>query len=495
MTVAARHLRARVFGIVAAGALAVSGCGNATNEAPPSSIVPADALLYAEFDLTLSDPQEAGLSKLVEAATGKKPEGNPLLSALEAVGGGHAGALADVRGDLGWIGDRIAYVQLSSFAPGQNGVIVAVRDADGGLDALEEALGEEPRQIKLGGADVKEFREEGVVAGEIGGYLVVGGRPFVEAIARDDHKKPLGDRPTFKRVAAARPGAFATIYVDLPRAAAQSARFKARAEENLGARALKEPYGYVVDVEEDSIGFEQLTGGTQLPGLGATKLVEEAPSGAFFSLGARDLASNGRRLLSATASLAEVPDIGPDVLERDLRRSGFDLDRDVLGWMGDGAIWASGRSGRSFVAGMIVEAAEPAVARATFKKLHGKLLADRYLVRGTATDWRLDFGRTGELHLTLKGDRATLTFRERARPGRGHIVETAAGQRMRKMLDGARPAFLLDVDALIAFVNRTSMRSDSDWLYVKRLMKVFSSVAGFPSDRGAPRIEGLIRDR
>lgn len=495
MTVAARGVRARVFGIVAAGALAVSGCGNATREVPPSSIVPQAALLYAEFDLTLEEAQEAGLSKLVETATGKKPEGNPLLAALEAVGGSRAGALAKVRGDLKWIGDRVAYVQLSDFTRGNSGLIVAVRDADGGIDALEKALGEEPREIELGDAEFKEFRKQGVVAGELSGYLVVGGRPFVETLAKDDRSEPLGDRPTFKRVAAARRGAFATIYVDIPRAAAKSARFKARAEENLGARALKEPYGYVIDVDADTIGFEQLTGGTEFPGLGATKLVEEAPSGAFLSLGARDLAANGRRLLSATASLAETPDVRPDALERDLRRSGYDLDTDVLGWMGDGAIWVSGRSGRSFVTGMIVEVAKRAQAKATFKKLYRQLVADRYLVRGTATDWRLQFGRAGELHVALKGDRATVTFRERARPGRGSIIGSAAGKRMREALDGSQPAFLLDVDALLPFVEKTSMRRDRYWLDAKRLMRVFSSLTGFQSERGAPRLEGLIRER
>jgi hypothetical protein len=475
----------------AAAAVALAACGNETDSAPPDTVAPADALLYAEVDLTLGEGQQEGLAALVENVTGKAPEGDPLLAAVEALSDGKAGPLTRVRGDLPWLGDKIAYVSIPPLREQEDhGVVAIVTDADEGIKAIADAMGEKERDTKIAGAEATRFGSSDVYAAPVeDDYLVVGGRHLVERVLQTaDGGRTLAANAAYKRGMQGRGRQLASVYLDLPRATRLSGKLEDKARENLGAKALAEPFVYGIDFEGDTATFDGLAGGTELDGIGVTPLVEQAPSDAWGVLGFRDLREKGIDLLSDFASLTEMPEVGPGPARRGLKSVGLDLERDVFGWMGDAAVWVAGKDERSVRFGLIIEVVKDQQARATLAKL-------RLLLNGTGRpdDFTVDYGDGTRTLVTLEDGQARLTYEaDRAKPARGTVMEGPLGKAAASMLDGGKPAMLADAKAIQAF-SAASGGGDAEWQQVERFLKPFTTLVGLEGPKGGPRVVGRIR--
>lgn len=331
---------------VLAGCGAESGAGGSGQD--PATAVPADAPIYFEVvarpDGDLRSGVEDALKKLlntdepgakvVELFDRAAAESDVTWEELEAWLGGRVGVfLTGFEGEkpTGALvaettdGDK-AQATLDKLARAEEDLATAVvgdwavLGTDAGVEAVRTAAGDAGRTL----AEEADFRaaREAVAADEALGHFYVEPQRLLDVF--EDFGRTAGGSPFDSEQAL---GVFRQLFAKAGRAAAVSFQAEGDALRVTGA-SIGAPEG-----AEATAAAEALAG---------------LPGDAWLGIGFGDL---GRTLTDALAQFQQISGVAGEgdfdfdgLVESFERRLGIDLRRDFLSWMGDGAVYARGRS-------------------------------------------------------------------------------------------------------------------------------------------------------
>jgi hypothetical protein len=339
--------------------LVAAGCGNEEEGAASaaSELVPAGVLMYGEASLAPEGDQK----EAIDAILAKFPDGDQALAKLrEAV----EKELRESDSKLSyeqdvepWLGDDVAFfVDGLNPAAGMEDavVLVASEDDEKAEDALEKTAEGELRRKTY--KDVEYMVDEENAAVVLDGFVAIGGEGSVKrVIDTTEGGEPLSDDEAYgNAVDDAADERLGLLYVNSPAILEGVRRSGMPLPESFG-EAFKEPVAATLAAEDDGVVFEGSIptplGEGSLFGQGS-ELLQELPADSWLAMAQTDL----RAVLDFYVELIAGTVGGRDAVEQQLRAAtGLDLERDVLGWMGDFGVFVRGTSVPELNGAVIIE--------------------------------------------------------------------------------------------------------------------------------------------
>jgi hypothetical protein len=356
-----------VLAVVAAGC----GGGAAGGDADPASAVPADALLY------------------VEALV--RPEGSQREQALEAAGkvlltDDPAGEIRkrleeelelDYERDVEpWLGDRVAF-WMRDEADGGAAVLAATdtEEAGASLEAAAQRGSGTVTDRSHRGVDYR-VQDHGMAWGVVDDFVVVGTEPAlkrtIDAVEGDSLAE--ADRYT-DAVDGLDEDRLAHVWVDSP-GLFELAREHDPELNQLGALVPFDempPVAASFAANGDALTVETQVRGIDRSGLapllssGGTPLLQELPGDAWFAGGTADAGEALRETIDQFGGA-----IGGLALRGEVkRRTGLDLDRDLLDWIGHVGFFVRGTTPETVDGGLVIQPTDEERAADAFGRIVG----------------------------------------------------------------------------------------------------------------------------
>jgi hypothetical protein len=476
-----------------AGCASSSGAGGGTD---PASLVPARAALYAEAvvrpDAARAGGAEAALARILR--TGDVP--GTLSEMFDRAAREHGVRFAqDIEP---WLGDRAAVAALSVGGPQKDAVLVAAsRDDEKARAALAK--------IVSGGAqrayrDV-EYRvdDKQHTAGAVfGSSLVLGTEEGLKAAVDASKGSALAEADALKKgretVTQDRVG---FVYLDVAGlvrgtlssaggAAAQAAPFLEPV-----TRALPSTIAVGLEAQADLLRLDGAAfgngGGPQPAGSGADALAA-LPGDAWLGVGIGELGQTVNGFLDRVSSGGGIAAIGLDALLRQAGQSaGLDIRRDLLAWMGDAGIFASGASGDQMGGALVVTSKDPAATRSAVRRLAtlaqstGGRSVDPLRADGVDEGFAVrGRGDSPDILVVAGGDRFVVAagraaLQDALKPA-GSLTDSPTFRDVAgKLGAGVRPSFFVDLEKLRSIAG-SSGSGGSD--RKSRHLEAFGAVAG-----------------
>ena len=358
---------------VAAIVIVVAGCGGgaAGGEADPATTVPADALVYIE---ALVRPEGSQREDALEAA------GKVLLTddPEAEIRAGLEERLDDLdyeRDVEPWLGERAGYW----MGPADDAGVVVLEATDG-----EEARSSLDAALKRNGGRVatRSHRDgeylvddDGVAVGVVGEFAIIGPEAAFKRTVDAAEGDSLADTERYTdAVDGLEDERLAHLWVDIPGLLEHARESDPVVRERLGLLPLEDMRPLTVSFTADG---ERLAAETKLrandfgPLLadGSTPLLQELPGDAWAAAGAADA---GEALRDAIDGFAGA--LGGLAMRREVRRrTGLNLDRDLLDWIGHVGFFVRGTTPRTLEGGLVIQPTDEDRAADAFGRLAGAI--------------------------------------------------------------------------------------------------------------------------
>jgi len=339
--------------------LAALGCGNDEGASSATSLAPAGSLAYGEVDLEPSGDQQQAIEALAARFPGEGSAGERLRSLIEE-GLRDSDAPISFEEDVEpWLGDTAAFFVRG--AQGQAGAaLIATTDEDAARDALEKAFEGKAREKSYEGVDYLAAGDG--AGGVVDGFLVVGNEAgFKQAVDTSDGGSALDGDERYEEatsdIAEDRLGLF---YMNLP-ALLETVQRQPGAEAFRSFGDLfEEPVVATFDADRDGVTFEADAPGSlasTMPFFGeGSDLVNELPADSWLAFAQPDL---GKVLDYYVEAFGQSVGGRDAVAAQFQALTGLDLDRDLLGWMGDFGVFVRGTSMADLNGAVVIETTDP----------------------------------------------------------------------------------------------------------------------------------------
>jgi Protein of unknown function (DUF3352) len=180
---------------------------------------------------------------------------------------------------------------------------------------------------------------------------------------------------------------------------------------------------------------------------------------------------------------------------------GIDVQKDLLSWMGDAALFVRGTSMYELGGALVVKSKDPAASRkaiGTLRKLLEGLNVKTGALSGAGTSgadgFSIDVGPLpAGIQVAAKDDKFVIAYGKDALSdaldpsstlGDSEPFKTAAG-----LLDGAKPSLFLDTPQVVKLASAVA-GDDKDFLKAKPTLEVFGpAAAGMSSDGDVTRLK------
>ena len=492
----------------------VAGCGAGTQQ--PAALVPASALFYGELELDPEGGQKAAVDALARKFPGSGSAGQRLSKLIED-GLREENAKISFESDVKpWLGDRVAFFAAN---PGRGGAgrdtpaaaLVATEDEDAALATVQKSQGQ-GTEAEYEGVKYRRFGSSEEVAGVIDGYLVLSNEQGLKAVVdAQNNDRALESSDRFKNALEGQPKErLGFSYVDVrsafdavpPSQAQFLAPFRRAFRDPVVATATAQPDALEVTTETPESSLSALG----LAGLGSkgSDLIGQLPGDSIFATGGPDLG----RQLNAGVDLAAASVGGRAILEQGLRvRTGLDLQRDVLGWMGDYGLFVRGQDRRSLGGALVVESTDPAATRralAGFQRiLRSQAGPDLRLgqlgVRGAEAGFTLNISDLPRPVNVFLADRRFVVAvgNEAARAAidpQGTLAdESNFSQAQRSLGSGYKVSTYASVPAALLLAEGLGATSDSEYQRAKPYLTVLGALVGAAKPAGDGKLESKFR--
>ena len=499
-----------VVSLLAAGL--ISACGSTTKQ--PAALAPAQTLFYGEVNLAPPGGQKAAVDALARKFPGSGSAGQR-MSALIEDGFREGDAKISFERDVKpWLGERAA---LFAGSPPRGGsgdtpaaALVATKDEEKALATVQKEEGQ-GTEAEYEGVKYRRFGDKNVAA-TLDGYLVLSNEPGLKALvkASTESDRALVSSDRFKKALEGQPTErLGFVYVDARSAfdAVPSAQAQFLAPFR---RAFRDPVVATVTAQSDALEITSKTPESQLSALGVvglgskgSELIGKLPGDSLFATGGPELG----RQLAAGVDLAASSFGGRAILEQALRqRTGLDLQRDVLDWMGDYGIFVRGRNSRSLGGALVVESKDPAATRRAIAGL-------RRILRGQATSGAR-VGRLGirgadagftvtaedlpaPINVFLKSGRFVVAYGDEAANQavnpRGTLEDESTFSQATGSLGGYKVNTYASVPAALLLAEGLGASSDSGYQKAKPYLTVLGALVGAAKPAGGGKLESKFR--
>jgi hypothetical protein len=365
------------------------GGGGASGEADPASAVPAGAMLYSEVavnpDGDLRDDALAAAGKVLRT---EDPEGRIRELVDKALN--EEGAKLDYDKDIKpWLGDRAGLwldTHLDSDGDPGGAVVAAVTDQDAAVEAVHKGstnVGDKLTKRSYNGADY-EVDRDGDAFGPVGDDFIAFG-PEAQFKATVDAAKgqALSDSDRYKSALDKLDDQqLAHFYLDFRKIFDLAAR--QNGEQDLQQLKSLIPYdklgplmgSFQANGDRLALDISMSAQAGRSGGLGAfgnlysaasTPLVQELPGDSWAAYGAANYGQSIKAALDQYAGLLG----GAAAREQLKKQVGIDLDKDILSWVGDVALFARGDTVQTVDGGLVIQVTDQGKAARGFGKLVG----------------------------------------------------------------------------------------------------------------------------
>ena len=500
-------------------AIALAACGGASggSGSDTASIVPRSAFFYGE---AVVDP-EGGQEEAVRTIIGKFPgEGPPEQRLENLVAKGlresDEGKLDYEKDVKPWLGDKIGFFAGTPAAGAKSGqdfpaaAVIATDDEDKALDALRKAGGNDLKERSYKDTDYfLDDPEDGgaPAAGVVDGFLVIGTEAAFKAAVDAAAGESLSDADRYKTategVEEERVGLF---YMDIQGAISAIGRQQQQAAIPLAALSgpIQQLFGdkplvATAKAEKDGVVIDSslsAQGGLLLSLFGkGTELVGQLPADAWVAIGQPEVGKYMSQLVDSFAGLAG----GREAVAAQVRQAtGLDMDRDILGWIGDLAFFVQGTDMASIGGGAVIETTDEAASRRALAALQRLIAQDATAsVRRTADGFRVDDSDTpAGVFFLQRGDRVVIAYGESAAEaaisGDGGLKSSPSFQRAaQKLGEGFETSMFVAMDRILE-VARNFGAEEAELAKAEPYLKVFDSVVGGTKSDG-DRLTSRVR--
>jgi hypothetical protein len=475
--------RRRLVAAIAAGAAAsalAAGCGSPDSpggaEADPAAAVPPRAPVYLE---AVVEPDGKVREDALAAARKILGTDDPVAALTNAFDRlAREKGVTFARDVAPWLGKRVGLALTSlRSGPGDRDaagakdfvVVAASSDDDAARGALDRLAGGRTEKRSHHSVEYRVDPSDGTAAAVHDSRVIVGREQGVrEAIdAAEGDSLAESDKLRRAREAAGGNEGLGFMFLDV-RAVAGALAGTAGGRSGAAAillpallDSLPETVGARLRAAPDAVRLEAAAIGRRtglLTGAGGARAVADLPADAWLGVG---LSRVGAALEDALDRLsrAGLSAVGVQAFLAQVRdRTGIDVRRDLLSWMGDAGLFARGEAPGAVGGGLIVHATDPARMRATVSRLGplaralggtsiGPLKArgvDEGITVRTANGRRIFVAAAGDRFVVAVGRRALAdAIAPAARLGDQAPFKAAAA----KLGDELQPSLFLDVPA------------------------------------------------
>jgi hypothetical protein len=506
-----KTLRAALAPILLVLALASAGCGSeAKSGSDPATVVPAGSLFYMEATIDPDGSQEEAMRSILADLPGDSAPQDKLTDLIDEASKDEDTSLEYKKDIEPWLGDRLALFASGSAAALQSGefpfaVAVASTDEDAARDALakDQEEGTKDRQYK--GAEYY-VDEDDTAYGIVDGFVVLGTEAgFRAAVDTAESGKTISKDERFQKatkdVSDERVG---FMYADLPgllqlasQASGDSVPGAAFLGRMLGAGGLV----ITARAEEQALVFEGLTPTAKLTkgqNASPTPLMDEVPADAW---GAFAIPGFGDALRSGIGLFAGVLG-GEDAINRQLQAAtGLDLQKDLLSWIGDTALFVSGDSESTLGGGLIIKSKNEAASKQALTKIAAAIARQDPATKVAAARIPGAFGYALSspeeiprgVVMAQRGATVALTYSKEAAAAvlgdGGKLTSAPDYQRAAKGLgDGYEPAIYFAAPPILELAESFGASDDDDYADAKPYLTILDYlVAGGTGDGKSSR--------
>lgn len=489
--------------------LAVAGCGGDDGGdagASPASVLPANSPVYVEVKVRPEGDLRADAEAVLKKVLRTDDPGAALEKVLDDALDDGDGDKTTFKDDIDpWLGDT-AGVAITSLRDPQNpdfAVAIASKDNDKAMEALED---DDTTEATYKDTKYLKDADDDTAAGIVGDTLVIGTEPgFRAAVDASKGEQQLDDSDGLE---AAREGvsgddALGFAYVDIAKAlTAVSASQPLLAGQLDPLKKLlggATTIGAALGVSDGAIRVEaaQIGGPAPKQQGDPAKILADLPADTVLGAGLGEVGAMLQGVLDQISEIGPVAGQDPQVLLQALESQlGLSIQKDLLSWMGEGAIFVQGGSIADLGGGLVVTSTAPQTTKATLRKIQpllrgaGVPVVDR-APAGAEAGFRVPLQGAGgiELLVGIKGDRFVIGVNPKvvqdilAGNGDGRLGDEADFKAAAaKLGDGIQPSFFLDVPAVVTFLGLAA-GSDEDFQKAKPYLDAFGVlVAGAKRD-------------
>lgn len=484
----------RLFATVIA-AVALAGCGSGSSSgggADPAAAIPADSVIYVEAAVRPEGDQGDNARELLDRFLGDKSLTDMLDEAL-ADEPGKPTYDQDVKP---WLGERagVGVTDLGADEPSFTGA-VAITDAG----AAEKFIsGQSQTQDKGDYKGAKLYFTDDTWVAVLDDYLAVaddeaGVKQAVDAADGDS----LADSDQFEKALDNLPDErLGTFFADIQGIFDQAGKSgdldpseAAVLKQLLGDGDL-DPITAALTAEPDSATIESYASGSGLArlstfgllGTGAsTELVRDAPADSWAVFGAADVGDSIKQALETFGGA-----IGGAAISGQLEsQTGINLDRDILSWVGDIAVYVKGDSVPTLGGALIIGVTDTDAAKAAIPKLVAAAKRQGAPVEAADVDGAEQAfavpvpDAPGPAVLAQGGDRVVLALGEQAaaeglKPGET-IDDSGLYDKAKDSIDGLEPSLILSLPTVFKLVEESG-DTDADYAKAKPYLDMLDLV-------------------
>jgi Protein of unknown function (DUF3352) len=484
----------------------LAGCGGEKKEGA-AELAPARSIAYAQANLDPGGDQAKAVDSLVGKFPGSGPPGDRVQRLLSRAFRQSDSKLSYERDVKPWLGDQVAFFA-SGLSRGDiraTAALVQTDDEQAAVDAVQRASDEQGRELEYDGKSYRRF-DDGSAAGAFDGFLVVGNEDGFKAAVDASKGEALDGQDAFEDALDDAPDdSLATIFVNSP----QLARSLPGGRLGPFRRLLADPYTASVTADDEGVEIDSLLPGSLSRALGpllgeGTDLLAELPGDSWLALGQPDLGRTLSGYLDVVASSVG----GRGVIDQQLRAStGLELQRDLLGWMGDFGLFVRGTSKASLGGALVIHSKDPVASARALRRL-GALARREASGSGTQVGpLSVPGGGTGftlrddelpqPVHVFQRGDRVVLAYgnaaaRQALKPS-STLGDSPDYQSAAKSLgsDFAVSTFIA-VNPIVALADNLGAASDPDFQRAKPYIEPFGALVG-GAKRESDRLDSRLR--
>ena len=502
-----RFARSGALVLVALAIALVAGCGGTSGngDADPAMVAPKSSAVYAVATISPDGDQRDAVNSVARKLFGESNPGRAISQSLQrAIKRSRSAGDLDYDKDIKpWLGRRAAVAVTQGQSAGGR-ITGAVMIASKDLDTTRAAISKLERGQRLSkgsyrGVSYDVDRSDQSTVGVVGDFLVLGFRTDgFRAVVDASKDGGLVDTPSFQVAKHRGEGKLALAYLDVKGfvgAALQRlpAEQRSAVQGALGGAGAK-PAIATLDAKENQVSFELVApAGNRRAGgspAGAGAVIGGLPGDSWAAFGiprvGQALTSSLRTFQSGLGGAA----IGPIRTEL-RRRTGLDLERDILAALGDVAFFARGTSLLTVGGGAVIKSQDPAAARRLVSRVGALIARQGAAARvrvsstqiGGASGVKITSARVpGAVNLVAKGDRLVLAYSDpattEALSPSTKLSESTTYRRAAATLGGISPSLFVDFAPVLTFVDAvTANRSDASVTRARQVLQGLDTLA------------------
>jgi hypothetical protein len=492
-------------------ALAACGGGGSGSGAETAKIVPPSAYFYGEAVIDPSGGQEKAVRSIIAKFPGEGPPEQRIEKLLvDGLKTRDTGSVDYVKDIKPWLGETAAAFAIPGPATSKKvagGVIIATKDEDAARKAIQKAGGSNLTKATYKGVDYwRDAPGDGDLnaGGVIDGFAVLADEAGFKAAIDASKGDSLVDSDRFKKAVEDAPEErIGLLYADIQGAIGAAAQQSgAGAQVALLSGAFKQLFGdqpivATAKAENDGVVIDSTlpaSGGTIFSIFGkGTDLVGELPAGSWVAFGQPELGKYISQLIDLAAGLAG----GREAIAAQVRQaSGLDLDRDILGWIGDVAFFVAGTSKADLGGGAVIKTTDPAASKRAIAGLERLISAGSSSTKlgpagipGAEAGFSASDTTTPQpVYVVQKGDRVVIAYGEKAATdalaGGAPLGDDAAFKNATGKLGGDYKASMYVAIAPIIEVARSFGASEAELSKAEPYLAVFDHLVGGTKTEG-----------